>query len=268
MRAEEGLAEAAIHGYSHWYIDGSLVGERPADWTEARISAMCKSIEDAGIKPIYHGNFKAPLGSDVPEMALAAVNYVKREIDLCAQLGGIPLIVHGGGIVEPRLVKEARSIGLENLIRNLNELVAYGRERNVDIWLENLCNYNKFHPFYYIYTTEDEYAKVLEQVPGIYFFLDVSHAHVNDGAPIQVFERFHHRIAGMSFSDNAGDRDSHMPLGRGNLDYPQLLQAIRKVSWQGIIGFETRGSTLSHSAQYLKTMDDAQAQNSETLQAA
>ncbi|MEJ5061276.1 MULTISPECIES: sugar phosphate isomerase/epimerase family protein [unclassified Pseudomonas] len=251
LTAELGIQEAAKQGYSHWYIDGSLPGERPADWSENRIKAMRETISKVGVKPVYHGNFKAPLGSDVREMSGAALEYIKREVDLSSALGGAPVIVHGGGIVEPRLVIEARRSGLNSLIDNLGELVDYARGRNVEIWLENLSNYTKFHPFYYICVNEEEYAEVLGNVPGLKFFFDVSHAHVNEGDPVKVFERLHQHVVGMSFSDNKGERDSHFPLGRGSLDYPGLVKSILKHEWRGLVGFETRGSTLSESIAYL-----------------
>jgi sugar phosphate isomerase/epimerase len=254
LKAEQGILEAAAQGYSHWYIDGSLPGERPAEWTTSRIEALQETMGRLNVKPVYHGNFKAPLGSDVPELGGAALDYIKREVDLSASLGGAPVIVHGGGIVEPRLVIEARRTGLAMLIDNLGELVEYARQRNVEIWLENLSNYTRFHPFYYICVTEDEYVEVLDNVPGLKFFFDVSHAHVNDGNPVAVFERLHQHVVGMSFSDNKGDRDSHFPLGRGSLDYPGLVEAIMKHEWRGLIGFETRGSTLSESLAHLKAI--------------
>ncbi|MCF5662671.1 sugar phosphate isomerase/epimerase, partial [Pseudomonas syringae] len=40
LGAETGLRTAHEQGYSHWYIDGSLEGERPVDFTPARIAAL------------------------------------------------------------------------------------------------------------------------------------------------------------------------------------------------------------------------------------
>ncbi|WP_419736832.1 sugar phosphate isomerase/epimerase family protein [Pseudomonas sp. COR18] len=254
LAAEAGLQRALEQGYSHWYIDGSLEGERPSDFTAQRLAALNELIANSGVKPIFHGNFKAPLGSDVEDLAAAALDYVKKEVDICAALGGAPLIVHGGGVVEPRLVKEARQKGLEGLVGNLRELVAYGKARGVEIWLENLCNYTRFHPFYYICTTADEVEHVLESVPGLHMFLDVSHAYVNEGDPLSFFWKFSDRVVGMSFSDNNGDRDSHFPLGQGNLDFPGLIDAIQYTGWKGMVGFETRGGTLRGSVDFLNQL--------------
>ena len=82
-----------------------------------------------------------------------------------------------------------------------------------------------------------------------------THAHVNDGDPVKVFERLHKSMVGMSFSDNKGERDSHFPLGKGTLDYSRLVSSIKKYKWQGLVGFETRGSVLSESMAYLNHLD-------------
>lgn len=247
LGAEPGLLEACRQGYSHWYIDGSLEGERPDDFDEARIAGLRRAMAASAMHPIYHGNFKSPLGSDVPALAAAALAYAKREVDVCAALGGAPLIVHGGGVVEPRRVAASRQAGLVQLIANLTELVDYACARGVEVWLENLCNYTDLHPFYYICTTGQEVSQVLHAVPGLGMFFDVSHAYVNGGDPVAMFDQLAPRIVGMSFSDNAGMRDSHLPLGRGTLDFATLLLHIERRRWRGLIAFETRGSTLMQS---------------------
>ncbi len=251
LDAESGLARALQQGYSHWYVDGSLHGERPEDFPPERLEALLELMQQTGMRPIYHGNFKSPLGSDVPALATAALHYACREVDACSRLGGAPLIVHGGGVVEPRLVADVRQAGLHQLIANLRALVAYAAPRGVQIWLENLCNYTRFHPFYYICTTPEEIATVLEQVPGLHLFFDVSHAYVNGGDPVAMFRRFHRRIVGMSFSDNSQDRDAHLPLGAGNLPFGALVAAISAARWRGVVGFETRGGTLAESVKLL-----------------
>jgi L-ribulose-5-phosphate 3-epimerase len=254
LSAEDGIVTAARNGYSHWYIDGSLDGEHPQDFPPARVDRIRELMAELQMRPIFHGNFKVPLGSDVAELGKAAIQYIRREVDLCCALDGAPLIVHGGGIVEPRLVVEARKRGLHGLIDGLKAVASYAAEKNVPIWLENLSNYTEFHPFYYIYTNSDEYELVLESVPSVSFFLDVSHSNVNDGNPVAVFERFNRRIIAMSFSDNEGVRDSHLPLGNGNLDYAGLVRSMLHHKWHGIIGFETRGSELRHSLPFLNRL--------------
>lgn len=79
LSAEKGLQTAVEGDCTHWYIDGSLFGEMVDDWTEARIVSLQAQIEASGVRPIFHGNFKAPLGSDVEAFRVAAVEYVKKK---------------------------------------------------------------------------------------------------------------------------------------------------------------------------------------------
>lgn len=44
LGAEKGLQSAIDGGYSHWYIDASLLGERVEDWTDARIASLQEKI--------------------------------------------------------------------------------------------------------------------------------------------------------------------------------------------------------------------------------
>lgn len=248
--AEDGARSAGEGGYTHWYVDGSLEGERPADWSPSRIDALLAIAQDEGVRPIYHGNFKVPIASDVAEVRATAIPYVRSEIDVCAALGA-PLILHGGGIVEPRSVRHAKGIALDGLVESLLRITEYAQQRGVAVWLENLCNYTNCHPFYYIFTRDEEFEYVLDRVHGIDFILDVSHAYVNGGDPVKTFEAFRKRIVAMAFSDNNSTADSHLPLGRGTLNYPGLVDQIMAANWQGTISFETRGSELDHSIDHL-----------------
>src|SRR5262249_41398351 len=150
-----------------------------------------------------------------------------------------------------RSVKQARRAALEGLVESLNRIADHAAGRQVDIWLENLCNYTKNHPFYYVFTNREEYDFVLDRVQCIKCIFDVSHAHVNGGDPVGSFIEFKDRIVALAFSDNLSNVDSHMPLGNGNVDFHGLISKILQIGWRGVVSFETRGSDLSHSVNYL-----------------
>ncbi|WP_205836233.1 hypothetical protein [Iodobacter violaceini] len=78
LTAEKGIKTAYEMGCSHWYIDGSLIEEMVSDWNEARISNLNELILSTRIQPLFHGNFKAPLASDVEDFRAAAVDYTKK----------------------------------------------------------------------------------------------------------------------------------------------------------------------------------------------
>lgn len=260
LTAENGIARALKTGSTHWYIDGSLETEMPHGFSESRIASLKNQVETLGIRPIYHGNFKAPLASEIELVRRGAVEYVKTEIDLCARLGA-PLIIHGGAIVEPRLVKQAKAIALQCYYTSLLELNRYAKEKGVELWLENLSNYTKYRPFHYIFTELSEFKFILEQIPDVKFILDVGHANIGNEDPFEGFAHYHDRIVALSLSNNDGEKDHHFPLPFGNMNFKRLMQLIIDNDWNGLIVFETRGRDPDKSLRdleqiYLETLSD------------
>ncbi|MFL6622725.1 MAG: sugar phosphate isomerase/epimerase family protein [Sulfurifustis sp.] len=252
-RAEDGIVRAAEEGCTHWYIDGASFADRAAAWNKLRFENMRSLIDRYNVKPIYHGSFKIPLSSDVPELRDISVQYVLREVDVAAELSA-PLIVHGGGIVEPREVSQAKERALEGLIASIRTIANYAEDKGVPIWLENLSNYMKFHPFYYIYTHMPEYERVLSEVDNIWMLLDVCHDSVGGGDPTETFVKFNKRVAAFSFSDTEGGRDSHLPLGLGRIDFKRLVKHILALDWKGVVAFETRGIDVTKNVEYLNRL--------------
>lgn len=244
--AEEGMLTAKEAHYSHWYIDGSLASDIPSQWDPRRIEALLKKIEQYHITPLFHGNYKAPLASDVPELRQTAIAYVKKEIELASALRA-PIILHGGAIVEPRLVNKVKKEALENYLETLYILSEYAHKKNVKVYLENLSNYKNYKPFHYIFTQLEEFDYILQRLPELKLFLDVGHANIGDGDPCEIIKKYHHRIVGMSFSNNDGVRDQHLALTQGTIDYTKIISTILDTNWQGIIAFETRGRSPKES---------------------
>ncbi|HLB56772.1 MAG TPA: sugar phosphate isomerase/epimerase family protein [Coxiellaceae bacterium] len=245
LTAEAGIESAHQNNAKHWYIDVSLESERPDQWNSDRINHIVQQCDAYDMSPIIHGNFKAPLSSDVDELRLVSLEYVKKEIELAKNLNA-PLIIHGGAIVEPRLVTIVKKKALDNFILSVEFLLNYAEKLGVEIYLENLSNYQHYSPFHYIFTYPEEVSRVLEKIPEAKIFFDVGHANIGND-PISFFEQFHRSIVGMSFSNNNGLKDQHYGLLNGEINYYQIVEKILNVKWEGIIAFETRGKTVMQS---------------------
>jgi sugar phosphate isomerase/epimerase len=248
--AEIGILEALKYSYQYFYIDLSLKGEEPKKWNKKRINQIITMIDNIKVKPILHGNYKLPLSSDVEELRQTALKYVKKEIDLATKLGA-PLILHGGAIVEPRLVVETKKFALEKYLLSLVELKNYADKLGVNLLLENLSNYKNYRPFHYIFTKEDEFEYILNSI-DLPLFFDIGHANVGNGDPVSIITKYHHRIAGISISNNDGERDQHFAMNKGTINYDDIISELIRNGWKGIVGFETRGRSPSQSLEDLK----------------
>jgi L-ribulose-5-phosphate 3-epimerase len=246
LKAEAGIISAKKDGCAYWYIDGSLESDMPHFWGRNRIDSLKKQIDIHQVKPIFHGNFKSPLSFDVEDIRKAAVEYTKKEVDIAHQLNA-PLILHGSVLVEPRLICKAKKLALDNYLRSIRELHEYAQSKSVVLYLENLCNYKHHRPFHYIFTNAEEIEYILSNIAEINLFLDIGHANVGDGNPVDLIRKYHKRIVGMSFSNNNGQFDQHLGLNQGTVDYHIIIKSILETQWKGVIGFETRGQTTRDS---------------------
>ena len=247
---DEAIAFAVAHRCSRFYIEGAYRADCSAAWDTRRVDHYRAVIDDHGLRPIFHGNYKLPLSHEDEDVREAAVRSVMREIDLAASLRAA-VIVHGSCIFTHRKPAQARLEAIDAFTRSVSALYRYAEPLGVELWLENLENYKDRHPFHTVYSQRSEYEYVLERVPGVRFILDVGHENVGSGDPVGVFEALADRIVALDVNDNRGEHDTHSGLGKGNVDFRGLVGAIARRGWTGHITVETRGSTLAADLAHL-----------------
>lgn len=255
LLAEEGIEQARIDQANMWYIDASLVEEYPKNWSSNRIDTLLKNIDNYKIKPLLHGNFKLPLASDVSEVRQAAIEIACQEVELASRLDA-PLIIHGGAIVEPRMVRAAKRKALDDYLRSLDVIINKAAKKGVLILLENLSNYMNYRPFHYIFTTPDEFRYTLERVKceNVKLFYDIGHGFICNGDPIAVIDEFHSQIWGFSVSNNDGIADQHLGINNGLIDYQAVVNKVVEKRWKGVIAFEVRGKPFAKNIADLQSL--------------
>ncbi|WFE98050.1 sugar phosphate isomerase/epimerase [Micromonospora sp. WMMD987] len=226
----------------------------PSEWSDTRIKNLVTAADDHGMSPILHGNFRAPLASEIPEIRDASLEYLRREVELAAALRATSLVVHGGAFVEPRPTKAHRAAALDRFLSLLSVVVREATEQGVEIWLENLSYYPRYRPFSYVFTREPDYATAQAAIPEIKFILDVGHANVNQELALPAFAGYSSSIVALSLSNNDGDQDAHLGLTDGTLSIRQVLDVIREADWSGLIAFETRNESVTTGITHLSRL--------------
>lgn len=249
----EAVELAASNGCTHVYVEGAYADDGVAAWTDQRLAETAALLDTRDVRPIFHGNYKNPLASNVQEIRESAIGYARREIELAGRLDA-PIILHGSAIFSHGNPDDIRAEARRCFSESVRTLVSAAQDKDVDIWLENLEYYRDAHPFHTIFSTAEDYAYVLEQVPEVGFTLDIGHENVSTGQSVEVFEQFHDRIVAIDVNDNDGVVDTHWPLGKGNVDFARLLEAVRRTGWAGYLTFETRGATVSEGLAYLASL--------------
>src|SRR5690606_10981019 len=120
-------------------------------------------------------------------------------------------------------------------LESLKILSGVAAKVGVEIWLENLSNYLHYRPFHYLFTNIKEFDFVLSQLDYPKFALDVGHANIGNEDPFESFMQFNKRLVAMSFSQNNGQKDDHLPLDKGPINYHRIVEMILEANWKGII---------------------------------
>jgi sugar phosphate isomerase/epimerase len=177
--------------------------------------------------------------------------WLKREIDLTAELGGRLLVLHpvclGLGRCEDRLEVDA-----------VRRLAGYAAERGVRLTLENLQD------------TAWALDRVLEEIgdepeeTNLGICIDLGHAFLSGDAgrdPIRGYlERYREQLIHLHVHDNAGDGDAHCPPPDGNIDWNVVAACLRTVAFEGTSALEVRrdgenpARTIIESARFLRTL--------------
>lgn len=103
-----------------------------------------------------------------------------------------------------------------------------------------LCLENMFPRYKFLFEPK-EFTEVFERFPGFKMTLDTGHANIEskDGKRVLEFiTMFGNRIKHVHISDNSGKRDDHFPIGKGNVNFQNIIQALKNVGYKDTFTLE------------------------------
>ncbi len=88
----------------------------------------------------------------------------------------------------------------------------------------------------------EEFARLARELGGaeLGLILDLGHLHVMTDDPVRSARELPLPVREVHVSDNKGDSDDHLPLGRGNLPLADIARALGEGGFDGIYTFEIR----------------------------
>ncbi|MCF8060919.1 MAG: sugar phosphate isomerase/epimerase [Deltaproteobacteria bacterium] len=90
-------------------------------------------------------------------------------------------------------------------------------------------------------TEPEDFDAVLAQYPTLEMTLDLGHAHigtVGEDRNLAFIQRHGGRIGHVHASDNRGREDDHLPVGAGSVDFPLLMDALKRIGYKGTLTLE------------------------------
>ena len=203
------------------------------DWTRHDLPALARTgAQFSSMTGYVRGTLTDADGAD--ELLRTA----RESIEAAAVLGCPRLNLHGTGldpnglpVVAVTEVTGAMWLTARDTLARIAEL---GRQHDVMFCLENL-NTEVDHPGVPFARAADTLALV-EAVgsPHLRMMLDLYHAQIGEGNLIALLERAGVLIGEIQVADVPGRREP----GTGEINYPAVAQALVRLGYAGVVGFE------------------------------
>lgn len=118
-----------------------------------------------------------------------------------------------------------------NSVRRLRKIA---EKHEVNIAIENVPE-----PFPFVLKSVEDFSRFYNQLNGeLSLTLDVGHANISQ--QIQAFiTTFSDKIAHVHASDNKGNYDAHLGIGRGTINWANVAKALKQINYNGTIMLES-----------------------------
>jgi sugar phosphate isomerase/epimerase len=165
-----------------------------------------------------------------------------REASLAELMNSFAVADHLGArkvVMHPSFVggmgRNVPELSRQYAIECLDAMVRLAEKSDCRLCLENL--FARLTPF----TTPDDFETVLDRWPYLAMTLDVGHAFIDGRGMDRIFEflnRFGNRIHHIHISDNFGQRDDHLTVGDGAIDFKALIDALKQIQYDDTMTLE------------------------------
>ncbi|MDR2830433.1 MAG: sugar phosphate isomerase/epimerase [Methanobrevibacter sp.] len=171
----------------------------------------------------------------------ASISEIKNSIKIANEIDADIVVVHPGGFsflgepCENKILNRSRE--------SLKICRDYGKEYGVNPVIENMPNHEGF-----IYKDIYELNDLLNEIE-MDMALDIGHAFTNG---FREEELYFDLVKHVHLSDNFGDKDLHLPLGKGKIDFKKIMYKFKKKNYDETFILEIKDKNeIANNIEYL-----------------
>ncbi|MEE9543922.1 MAG: sugar phosphate isomerase/epimerase family protein [Thermodesulfobacteriota bacterium] len=199
---------------------------------EGTLTGMGKALADSGLSTTIHGPYMdmSPGGADEGVRSLTAEKFsllINRTIPLKPEV----ITLHAG--YDERYFDGDSQLWLAQSIKTWTLLAKEAEEAGVVLALENIFE-----------TRPDTLKDLVEAVgsPNLRVCIDSGHLNLySEVSTEEWFSELGPYIALLHIHDNLGVRDDHLPVGDGEIDFPEFFSLVREYANGPVYTIEPHG---------------------------
>ncbi|MBE6590231.1 MAG: sugar phosphate isomerase/epimerase [Ruminococcaceae bacterium] len=170
----------------------------------------------------------------------SALKTLYRWIDFYEMIGIKNMVLHCDNMLETTLDREER---VNRNVEKLKELAEYIKDKEITVCLENLRpHFSEDEEL--VDRNADDLLYILDRVGSDRFgiCLDTGHLNLTDKNQREFILKAGSRLKAIHIADNEGEIDQHlMPFTCGNVDFCEVVKALRQVNYSGVFNLEIPG---------------------------
>lgn len=205
-------------------------GESLDTHTPAEINRINSTFQELKLKKIMHGPFM-DLNAGSFDSSVREITGLRllKALDFCQELGSENIVLHTG--FHPIFYAHHKERWLNFACDTFKPAVEKAARQKINICIENSID-----------TSPDVIVELIEKInaPNFSACFDVAHYNVFTKIPIlECLKKYDpKKIREIHLSDNNGERDSHLALGEGKIDFPSFFHEVKKLRIEPIITVE------------------------------
>jgi sugar phosphate isomerase/epimerase len=233
-----------------------------ADYVGIEGERLRKALDRLGMERNVHvgGIFDAESFATDEQEYRRMQEQIRGGLTLCSEIGATLASVHPPFFrrtieVDDEFLRKAKT----RFGRLLKGEVDFASPKKVRVALESFC----YSPF--IFHGLKEFSQFIEQFPpkDLGILMDAGHlyqAGIDLDEAVNLFKR---RLLDVHVHDAMLDKNyreaTHLPIGKGTIDFQKLVDLLRQVNYDGWLTLEVRGreQEIVRSREYLKSMVDS-----------
>jgi sugar phosphate isomerase/epimerase len=211
------------------YIDLTLEPEQTYSAT-VDVARIAQALQSKNLGVVGHTAWYLPVASGFPEFRDLAIQELERCLRVFNDLGVSKVNLHP----HLRVPLHDESWIIEHNVVALARLVDAGRQMGITVLLENMPGFSHTR----------QLQPIMDAVPDAAFLLDVGHANLDTpyNRTDELLAAFGSRLRHVHVSDNRGGHDDmHLPLGVGNIKWPEIVAALKSVGYDETMTLEVFG---------------------------
>ena len=159
---------------------------------------------------------------------------MKWVFSLASSYNASHVVIHPNGRVSSATENEKLQMTFQNRLEGILDIA---KDNQIPLCVENLPGGLRCF-------SQSQYIELFENNPSVFSLIDIGHLHLAGWDLTEVASRLKDRILAYHIHDNDGNKDSHLPVGRGTIKWNEVYNVIRTYTPDANLVLEYENTTL------------------------